>query len=238
MRLTADLLLQAPSYLNPVNDRELNLRGHKIAVIENLGVTRDQNDALDLTDNDIRIFGPFPKLIRLKSIFASRNRVTALHPTISASIPNLNTLVLSSNNITELSDLTALMGLKKLEFITLVDNPVVEKENYRLWILWLCPCIRYLDFQKVKDVERKRAAAIFGTALEPSNLSKSILGIKNNIFDVRVGADNGIDGDQGKRELTRKLTEEEIENLRESLKNATSLEEISRIEKTLKLGHF
>jgi U2 small nuclear ribonucleoprotein A' len=57
MKLTPELLAQAPSALNPVKERELNLRGvwavsllphranplppgHKIPAIENLGVTR------------------------------------------------------------------------------------------------------------------------------------------------------------------------------------------------------
>jgi len=40
MRLTPELVHQSPQFLNPVGDRELDLRGHKIAVIENLGVTK------------------------------------------------------------------------------------------------------------------------------------------------------------------------------------------------------
>lgn len=46
VRLTADLLTNAPSFVNPVNQRELDLRGHKIPAIENLGITRDSNEAI------------------------------------------------------------------------------------------------------------------------------------------------------------------------------------------------
>ncbi len=40
MRLTAELILSSSSYFNPIKERELDLRGNKIAVIENLGATQ------------------------------------------------------------------------------------------------------------------------------------------------------------------------------------------------------
>jgi hypothetical protein len=40
MRLTVELINSALSYNNPCNERELNLRGHKIPNIENLGAAR------------------------------------------------------------------------------------------------------------------------------------------------------------------------------------------------------
>ncbi|CAZ84018.1 unnamed protein product [Tuber melanosporum] len=47
MRLTTELLQAAHSYLNPLNDRELDLRGHKIPAIENLGVAATRRHRLD-----------------------------------------------------------------------------------------------------------------------------------------------------------------------------------------------
>jgi U2 small nuclear ribonucleoprotein A' len=44
------------------------------------------------------------------------------------SVPALNTLVLSQNNVAELADLEVLRGFKKLTFVSLVDNPVTNKE--------------------------------------------------------------------------------------------------------------
>jgi U2 small nuclear ribonucleoprotein A' len=40
MRLTTDLIHSSLSYLNPLKERELDLRGHKIPAIENLGVAK------------------------------------------------------------------------------------------------------------------------------------------------------------------------------------------------------
>jgi len=34
--------------------------------------------------------------------------------------------------------------------------------------------VRFLDYQKVKDVEREKAAELFGTAIEPSALASKV----------------------------------------------------------------
>ena len=46
-------------------------------------------------------------------------------------VPALNTLVLTQNNIAELADLEVLRGFKKLTFLSLVENPVTNKE---VWV--------------------------------------------------------------------------------------------------------
>ncbi len=48
---------RASTRLNPLQDRELDLRGYKIPMIENLGVAQDQFDAIDFSDNEIRALG-------------------------------------------------------------------------------------------------------------------------------------------------------------------------------------
>ena len=42
VKCTPELIEGAGQYINPVRDRELDLRGYKIPVIENLGTTLDQ----------------------------------------------------------------------------------------------------------------------------------------------------------------------------------------------------
>ena len=62
MKLTAELLAQCDSSINTLKERELDLRGFKIPAIENLGASRDLNDTIDLTDNDVRYLGNFPRM--------------------------------------------------------------------------------------------------------------------------------------------------------------------------------
>lgn len=96
VKLTPDLIQNSMQYINPVKDRELDLRGsiffrlvqlshcfhmvfslvgYKIPEIENLGATLDQFDTIDFSDNDIRKLDGFPFLKRLKCLLLNNNRI-------------------------------------------------------------------------------------------------------------------------------------------------------------------
>ncbi|RXM96984.1 U2 small nuclear ribonucleoprotein A [Acipenser ruthenus] len=102
VKLSAELIEQAAQYTNPVRDRELDLRGYKIPVIENLGATLDQFDTIDFSDNEIRKLDGFPLLKRLKTLLVSNNRVCRIGEGIEQSLPDLRELVLTNNSIQEL----------------------------------------------------------------------------------------------------------------------------------------
>jgi len=168
MRLTTEVVAKAPSYINPIKDRELDLRGRRIPQIENLAVSKvcsfphilrvahfqDQNDAIDFTDNDLRQLDNLPRLRRLRTLLLARNRIERITPTLASSCPNLTTIVLTSNHIQELGDLEPLRECKKLTFLSLMDNPVTRKDNYRLFMIFSMPQLRFLDFRRIKDAVR------------------------------------------------------------------------------------
>jgi U2 small nuclear ribonucleoprotein A' len=58
----------------------------------------------------------------------ARNRVNHIQPTLASSIPNLTTLVLTSNNMAELADLDPLQNFSRLTNLVLMENPVTRKE--------------------------------------------------------------------------------------------------------------
>jgi U2 small nuclear ribonucleoprotein A' len=91
------------------------------------GLRQDQ-DAIDFTDNDIQHLGNFPLSPRLRTLLLARNRVSSIQPTLANSIPHLTTLVLTANNLAELADLDALAGLRKLTHLVLMENPVTRRE--------------------------------------------------------------------------------------------------------------
>jgi len=237
MRLTAELIQQSLSYLNPLKERELDLRGHKIPAIENLGVAKDQ-DAIDFTDNDINILGNFPLSPRLRTLLLARNRINSIQPTIANYVPNLKTLVLTSNNFAELADLDTLKLLPKLTHLSLLDNAVTRKEHYRLWIIWRCSSVRFLDYQKVKDVERKKASDLFGTFEKPSALASKIIGIKSRTFDVPSNITNLDSASTTDKAFRVKLTDKEKKRVKLMIQNAKSLQEIARLEKELNEGRI
>ena len=78
VKCTPDLIECAGQYINPIRDRELDLRGYKIPVIENLGSTLDQFDTIDFSDNEIRKLDGFPFLSRVKTLLMNNNRIVRI----------------------------------------------------------------------------------------------------------------------------------------------------------------
>lgn len=94
-------------------------------------------------------------------------------------------------------------GFQRLTHLSLLENPVASKEvrfsepeqqwseratgdadsrwrkliaqqNYRYWVLWRCPNVRFLDFQKVKQAEREKSEELFGTQDSPTALAQKV----------------------------------------------------------------
>ncbi|KAI4821487.1 U2-associated snRNP A [Aureobasidium sp. EXF-8845] len=197
---------------------------------------RHQNeDAIDFTDNDLPALANFPKNHRLKALYLGRNRITAIAPGLHNSIPNLDTLVLSQNSLSELADLAPLAELNKLTHLTLLENPVASRENYRYWLIATCPSVRFLDFQKVKDAERTKARELFGTVAHPTELAQKLLSSRSSrSLNTASTADaNGTD------KISRvKLTDKERKRIEDLIRNAKTLAEITRLEKALNEGRI
>ncbi|KAI1734030.1 L domain-like protein [Xylaria scruposa] len=238
MRLTAELLQNSPSWLNALKERELDLRGHRIPAIENLGVAGPQ-DAIDLVDNDIQVLGNFPLSPRIHTLLLARNRVSSIQLTLAQSIPNLTNLQLESNSLSELADLDPLGSFPRLTHLVLRDNPVTKKDNYRYWVLWRCPSVRFLDYVKVKDAERKHAKELFGTAESPTDLATKIMNVKSKTFDTSASLDSAGGATGLSMRMSRiKLTDKEKKRLQDMIKRATSLDEITRLESMLREGRL
>ena len=101
--MNSSLLLRSPQGLNALREYELVLRGNKLKVIENLGVTRDQFDCIDLSDNDISTLEGFPTMIRLKTILINNNRIGKIAKRLGDQLPNLQDLVLTGNRIAKIT---------------------------------------------------------------------------------------------------------------------------------------
>ncbi|KAK4574551.1 U2 snRNP complex subunit [Recurvomyces mirabilis] len=233
MRLTAELINNShKGYLNPLKERELDLRGHKIPTIENLGVAGD-HACIDFTDNDLTTLGNFPLSPRLETLLCARNRISSIQPSLAKSAPNLKTLVLTQNNVSELADLDPLQAFAKLTHVSLLECPVAAKENYRYWILWRAPQIRYLDFQKVKEAEREKAKELFGTAEVPTDLAQSIIAVRSNKpLSYNAPMANGTKAQRVK------ITEKEKKKFEALVRKAKTLAEVQKLEKAFSEGRL
>jgi U2 small nuclear ribonucleoprotein A' len=119
-----------------------------------------------------------------------------------------------------------------------MGRTLTSEQHYRYWILWRCAGVRFLDYQKVKKAERDRATELFGSDKEPTDLAQTIMGIKSSTtFDVS-STSNGSTGGLSSRMSRIKLTDKEKKRLQDMIRNATSLDEITRLETMLKEGRM
>lgn len=95
--------------------------------------------------------------------------------------------------------------------------------------------MRFLDYQKVKDVEREKAKELFGTEKEPSPLASKIMGIKSRTFNIPTG---GADRAPTEKTTRVQLTDKEKKRVEKMIREAKSLQEISRLEKELNEGRI
>lgn len=234
VKLTADLIWKCPHFFNAIKERELDLRGNKIAVIENLGATEDQFDTIDLSDNEIVKLENFPYLNRLGTLIINNNRITRINPNIGEFLPKLHTLVLTNNRLVNLVEIDPLVSLPKLQFLSLLDNNVTKKPNYRLYVIHKLKSLRVLDFKKVKAKERAEARNLFTSKEAEEEAKKLPVKILTTTEAPNVA-------EVSEQQQTPKMvapTPEQIIAIKAAILNSQTLEEVARLEKALKTGQL
>lgn len=235
-RLTADLITNAPQGLNVCSEYELDLRGHKIGVIENLGATHDQFDSLDLSGNEIVKLEGFPRLNRLHTLTLCNNRLVRIGVTLESTVPNLKCLNLTNNRIASFGDIDALAGLKKLTHVSFLGNPVSKREDYRGYVAHQLPHVICLDFSRIKKADRDAAGKKFGGEHGSSNLKKALA--KSNTYVPGV-VEHPVDSTmEPEAAPTTAPIPAQMLALKAAIANAATLEEVSRLERALTTGQM
>ncbi|KAG0501609.1 hypothetical protein HPP92_001681 [Vanilla planifolia] len=234
VRLTADLIWKSPHFFNAIKERELDLRGNKIAVIENLGATEDQFDTIDLSDNEIVKLENFPYLNRLGTLLINNNRITRINPEIGEFLPKLHTLILTNNRLVNLVEIDPLASLPKLQTLSLLDNNITKKPNYRLYVIFRLKKLRLLDFRKIKQKERIEAESLFASkeAEEEAKMIPAKTFTPGEVVDV---------SDASKEVQIPKVvapTPEQIIAIKAAIVNSQTLEEVARLEQALRSGQI
>ncbi|KAK4791196.1 hypothetical protein SAY86_031609 [Trapa natans] len=229
VRLTVDLVWKSPHFFNAIKERELDLRGNKIAVIENLGATEDQFDTIDLSDNEIVKLENFPYLNRLGTLLINNNRITRINPNIGEFLPKLHTLILTNNRLVNLAEIDPLESLPKLQYLSLLDNNITKKPNYRLYVIHKLKSLRVLDFKKVKDKERLEAASLFSSK-EVEEEAK-----KESVKTFTPGEIQKVTEVVEEQPAPKVIapTAEQIIAIKAAIVNSQTLEEVARLEKVL-----
>ncbi|KAG7661695.1 LEA1 [[Candida] subhashii] len=234
MRLTPQVINDAPIILNPEKKLTLQLRDLQIPYIENLSITQDKFQVIDLTNNELIELSDIPNgFINLETLLLGNNNITHIDDERFPTDNYIKSISLINNNISRFQR-TFSMKFKHLENLILIGNPITKVENYRLFMIWLIPSLKVLDFKKIKPGERQKAKELFGddntvyNELATSLIEKSITKEKNGLESSSK--------DKQLNTVIHKLTKQEREELLNKLKTATTIEEIERIETALKTG--
>ncbi|WWD06893.1 hypothetical protein V865_004990 [Kwoniella europaea PYCC6329] len=241
MRLTPDYVSKAPSHLNPLKERELELRGLQIPVIENLASHQGSYDTLNLTDNSITVLGNIPHSPRLTAIHAAQNQISTISPSLPPNIPNLVTLVLTNNAISSLSTLLPLESLTSLRHLVLRGNPVTEHEHYKEFVVWKVAKgnLHVLDYSRIKDSLREQSKKLLldsSTGL-PNSLAHQLSipttsSVSSSAFSSNINKNASIaKGGKG-----RLMTPDEKRRVVEALTRAKTSEEVRKLERMLADG--
>ena len=226
VKLTYDLITRCSQFLNAVKEFQIDLRGYKINVIENLSSTNDQFGCIDLSDNSISKLNYLPKLNQLTTLLLINNRINFIENDFALNCINLKNLILTNNKIDNLNEIDKISSCKNLIRLSLVNNIVTKLKYYRLYTIFKIPSLRVLDFEKVKLIERQKAKELF----ESKKGMKMIENIKKNKFyDENEYV-------QGLNEI--KKNEHNKKELEKIIKNTENFEDLIEIENKILNGEI
>lgn len=187
---------------------------------------------IDFSDNDIKKLDNFPKMLRLNALIVHNNSVTRIGAGLAEHLPKLTTIILTNNRVTNMSEIDRLAQFK-LECLSLIDNPVASKAQYRQYVLHRLPSLKWLDFRRVQQAEREESAKFFKTPA-----GKAFLGAvaQEARFLAEGGGSAGGAGSAGSGAGgALQLTEEQKVLVKRAIEQATTREEIDNIERQLKV---
>ncbi|CCK69857.1 U2 snRNP complex subunit LEA1 KNAG_0D01050 [Huiozyma naganishii CBS 8797] len=238
MQLTPSIVTDAPSYYVNHLQRQYNL--DKVVILRDLGLENDSismptslkrlafpTHIIDLTNNELTSIPNLSPRQDIHTLLLARNRISLVD---GRALPcKLRNLVLTSNKIDRFELLSSLrFAPRTLKVLSLRGNPICHLEDYRINVIRYLPYLQSLDFTTVTKDERLAARKLkkLNPVAEESVSLSSIVTTSTNkdketeLMDLVVS----------------KMSEEQRKNLVDQLNKATSLEEISRLEKILSGG--
>ncbi|XP_020587856.1 U2 small nuclear ribonucleoprotein A' isoform X2 [Phalaenopsis equestris] len=197
-------------------------------------IMEDQFDTLDLSDNEIVKLENFPYLNRLSTLLINNNRITRINPEIGEFLPKLHTLILTNNRLVNLVEIDPLASLPKLQTLSLLDNNITKKPNYRLYVIFKLKKLRLLDFRKVKQKERIEAEGLYASKEAEEEAKK--IPAKTFTPGEATNATDSLKEEQIPKVVAP--TPEQIIAIKAAIVNSQTLEEVARLEQALRSGQI
>ncbi|CUF01503.1 U2 small nuclear ribonucleoprotein 40K, putative [Bodo saltans] len=166
MRLDEGTILRSPQIMNPLGERELDLRGNGLTLLDEGPLLQldDSFDVMDLTDNSLTSLEYIPEMKRLTTLIAHRNKLQRVSLSAALRLPHLHSFVADDNNFSSLDQLVVFGKFPLLERISLGgSNPVARHEHFRSFLMYLCPKLKLINFQRVLAVERAAVSILRST---------------------------------------------------------------------------
>jgi hypothetical protein len=127
---------------------------------------------IDLSDNCIKSLAGLEQFLTLEEVVLDKNELTDSDLVTMPLMPNVHTLSLNKNKITDLDGLLSVIKSKlpSLKYLSILGNPACPDQlsssdkddddyrRYRLYVIFNLPKLNFLDFSPVKDVDRREAA--------------------------------------------------------------------------------
>eukprot|EP00758_Cryptobia_borreli_P005448 Tbor_TRINITY_DN4886_c0_g1::TRINITY_DN4886_c0_g1_i1::g.1266::m.1266/K11092/SNRPA1; U2 small nuclear ribonucleoprotein A' len=132
MRLSIEHLTKASHVVNPTQEREINLRGMGIQLLDGraLEALNDDFDCINLSDNQLLVLDGFPVMNRLTTLIVHRNYgLTKLPMMLPFRIPHLNTLVANDTGFSTYASLSPLQFCKELLRVSFMGCPLVTNSR-------------------------------------------------------------------------------------------------------------
>ncbi|CCH58405.1 hypothetical protein TBLA_0A06120 [Henningerozyma blattae CBS 6284] len=235
MKFTPSTIIDAPSYGVDFFDgtfdvdkcvilRDLDLESDSATMNTSLASLAPSTNILDLTNNSLTVLPNLRNHKSLHTLLLARNRIRTIDGRLLPS--NLNNLVLSNNGITTLDQVNGLQHAPKtITNLSLRGNQICHLEGYRTYILTLLPSLQILDFTKITQDERN--------AVKDGTIKLKQVSHQLQADSKAISEDKSLELMQ---HVVHKMTDERKKELKLQLINATSLEEIDRLEKLLAGG--
>ncbi|KAL4464415.1 hypothetical protein ABPG72_010902 [Tetrahymena utriculariae] len=121
----------------------------------------------DCLISDLTNFPHIPSLIRLDLVF---NKITGDQLQYLRGSRHLQTLMLGANQIEDIEDLKRLGQMRELIQLDLLNNPVINTNNYRNFVFNLFPSLVILDTLDKNGIDQEKAALDISASRVPDNL--------------------------------------------------------------------
>lgn len=181
---------------------------------------------------------------RLNALMLNNNKISRCSNRLSESLSQLSTLVLTNNRIAHLSSVQHLSNLTKLEFLSLLENPVASKPYYRMFTIHCHKQLKWLDFRKVTQSEREEAKkwskSAEGKAFMENVKKEEELLLSSSSSHAPNGKSETSSSHAGhfNHGSVIKLTEEQKNKVKLAIQRASSKAEIDEIESQLKVSQL